>query len=49
MEREDDTQRIRFRNTLTGQLKYEKPFGLQLEDFEQEVWDREQENPQDVN
>jgi hypothetical protein len=38
IEKEDDTSRLRFRNTLTGQLKYDRPVGLMLEDFEEEAW-----------
>jgi len=38
-EREDDTLRLRFRNSITGEIKYDKPYGLLLEDFEEEVWE----------
>lgn len=39
LEKEDDTQRLRFRNTITGTINYERPVGLMLEDFEEEAWD----------
>lgn len=39
LEKEDDTQKLRFRNTLTGLLKYDRPIGLMLEDYEEEAWD----------
>jgi hypothetical protein len=41
LEREDDTRKLRFRNTMTGQVRYDKPFGLQLEDYEEEVWEKD--------
>lgn len=44
LEREDDTGRLRFRNTISGELKYEKPVGLQLDEIEQEAWDEAQLN-----
>ena len=45
LEKEDDTLRLRFRNTITGEIKYEKPFGLMLEDYEEEAWDDYLANP----
>ena len=42
LEREDNTNKLRFRNTLNGTVRYDKPFGLQLEDYEQEEWDKDQ-------
>ncbi|CAD8053671.1 unnamed protein product [Paramecium sonneborni] len=45
LEREDDTGKLRFRNTITGIINYEKPIGLMLEDYEEEAWDEYQKNP----
>lgn len=45
LEKEDDTLKLRFRNTITGEIKYEKPFGLMLEDYEEEAWDDYLANP----
>jgi hypothetical protein len=42
LEEEEDTHKLRFRNTLTGQLSYKKPFGLNIEDYEQQAWDQYQ-------
>lgn len=42
MEREEDTAKLRFRNTLTGQIQYGRPVGLLLEDYEEEEWERYQ-------
>ena len=40
LEREEDTGKLRFRNTLTGKVEYTKPIGLQLEDYEEEEWEQ---------
>ncbi|CAK74952.1 unnamed protein product (macronuclear) [Paramecium tetraurelia] len=45
LEKEDDTGRLRFRNTITGTINYEKPMGLMLEDYEEEAWEEYQQNP----
>lgn len=39
LEKEDDTGKLRFRNTITGKIRYDKPIGLTLEDFEEEAWE----------
>lgn len=45
LEKEDDTGKLRFRNTITGKIHYEKPMGLMLEDYEEEAWEEYQQNP----
>ncbi|CAD8140142.1 unnamed protein product [Paramecium pentaurelia] len=45
LEKEDDTGKLRFRNTITGKINYEKPMGLMLEDYEEEAWEEYQQNP----
>ncbi|CAD8043294.1 unnamed protein product [Paramecium primaurelia] len=45
LEKEDDTGKLRFRNTITGNINYEKPMGLMLEDYEEEAWEEYQQNP----
>lgn len=42
LEKEDDTGKLRFRNTITGTINYEKPMGLMLEDYEEEAWEEYQ-------
>lgn len=42
LEKEDDTGRLRFRNTINGEINYEKPMNLQLEDYEEEAWEEYQ-------
>lgn len=39
LEKEDDTGKLRFRNTITGGIQYERPPGLLLEDYEEEAWE----------
>lgn len=39
LEKEDDTGKLRFRNTITGNIRYDKPIGLTLDDFEEEAWE----------
>lgn len=41
---DDDTGKACFRNNLSGEKKFEKPFGLKLTEEEQEFWVRCQEN-----
>lgn len=42
LEKEDDTGKLRFRSTVNGEITYEMPMNLILDQEEEKIWDEYQ-------